>query len=314
MLKFNSVYINDQYILAGFLEKQTGLKDVDMFIDDYYFEEDTIEKAELKMQKTALTNLIKNEKPELVVGGELSNQLGTTNMNMADRAIPYLGIYSACASSAQGLIMLANMISNKTIKNGVFITSSHNLTAEKQFRFPIEYGAPKPIRSTFTATAAVGIKVTNTPSKIKILNGTIGAVVDSAVKDVHNVGAVMAPSAVDTLLRHLKATKTKVTDYDLILTGDLGKVGVDLFKKLLEKQEIKLTNHLDAGCMLYKNIEFSGASGPAVLPLMLLTTIIPSKKYKKILYLATGALYSPVLVFQKNPLPAVTHAVTLEVM
>jgi len=315
MLSFKDVYISDYYTLVGPVEKESDLKNVNMHLDDYYFEEKTIEKAEVKMQKTVLTNLIKNEKPDLVIGGELSNQLGVTNMNLADRSIPYFGIYSACASSAQGLIMLADMITNKNIKDGIFITSSHNLTAEKQFRFPIEYGAPKPIRSTFTATAAVGIKVTNKPSKLKIINGTIGAVVDSAVKDVHNVGAVMAPSAVDTLLKHLNSTNTKIMDYDLILTGDLGKVGVDLFKTLLQNHHnIKITNHLDAGCLLYKNIEFSGASGPAVLPLILLTKILPNKKYKKILYLATGALYSPVLVFQKNPLPAVTHAITLEVI
>jgi len=315
MLKFKDVYINDYFTLVGPLEKECDLKNANVFLNDYYYGESTIEKAEIKMQRTVLNQLIKNNKPGIVIGGELSNQLGTTNMNLADQGVPYMGIYSACATSSQGIIMIANMISSKAIKDGIFITSSHNLVAEKQLRFPVEYGAPKPIRSTFTATVAIGMKLSNKPSKIKVINGTIGAVVDSAVKDVHNVGAVMAPSAVDTLLRHLKSTNTNLNDYDLILTGDLGKVGTTIFKKLLTKyHKLQIDNHLDAGCLLYKNLEYSGASGPAVLPLIFFNKILANKKYKKILYLATGALYSPLLVFQKNPLPAVTHAVTLEVI
>ena len=315
MLKFKEVYLNEHFILVGPLEKEANFKKANLYIEDYYYGEKTIEKAEVKMQKTVLDALMKSGKPGIVIGGELSNQLGTTNMNLADRAVPYMGIYSACASSAQGIIMIANMISSKAIKDGIFITSSHNLVAEKQLRFPVEYGAPKPIRSTFTATGAVGMKLSNKPSKIKIINGTIGSVVDSGVKDVHNVGAVMGPSAVDTLLRHLKSSNTTLNDYDLILTGDLGKVGSVIFKKLLkESHKLPIDNHLDAGCMLYTNHEYSGASGPAVLPLIFLTKILANKKYKRILYLATGALYSPLLVYQKNPLPAITHAVTMEVI
>jgi len=315
MLNFKDVYLNDFFTLIGPLEKETDLKNINFHMNDYYFGEKSIEKAEVKMQKMVLDSLIKDSKPGLIIGGELSNQLGTTNMSTADRDIPYFGIYSACATFAQSVMILANLISSKTLKDGIFITSSHNLAAEKQLRFPVEYGAPKPIRSTFTATAAVGMKISNQPSKIKIINGTIGSSVDSGVKDVHNVGAVMAPSATHTLANHLKLTNTTLKDYDLILTGDLGKVGVTIFKNLLLKNhQLKITNHLDAGLLLYDNKEYSGASGPAVLPLILLTKILPSNKYQKILILATGAIYSPLLVFQKNSLPGITHALTLEVL
>ena len=314
MFSFKDVYLNDYYTLIGPLERKTDLKNYHAYLNDYYYGEKTIEKAEVKMQKTVLQNILKNNYPDLVIGGELSNQLGTTNMSLADQNIPYMGIYSACATSAQGMIILANMITNKQIKSGLFLTSSHNLVAEKQLRYPIEYGSPKPIRSTFTITAALGMMFSSKPSKIRVVNGTIGKVIDSGVKDVHNVGAVMAPSAACTLMNHLKLTKTRIDEYDLILTGDLGTVGSEIFKEILRtKHKIKLTNHMDAGSIMYKNVEYSGASGPAILPLILLTKIIPNKKYKKILYLATGALYSQVLVFQKNSLPAVSHAITLEV-
>lgn len=124
----------------------------------------------------------------------------------------------------------------------------------------------------------------------------------------------MAPSAVDTLINFLKETKTKVTDYDIILTGDLGKTGSSIFKEVLKKEHnLKIKNHLDAGGSIYKDFEYSGASGPAVLPLILLTRILSRKKYKKILCLATGSLHSSLLVNQKNTIPTVTHAIYLEV-
>lgn len=314
MYNFENIYINDYYSIAGPLEKDSDLKNCDIFINDYYYGEKTIEKAECKMQKTVLNNLIQKSKPDLIIGSDLSSQLTTTAMSVVDINIPYIGHYCACASSASMLIILANFIMSKNIKEGLFIISSHCLSAEKQFRFPVEYGAPKPLRSTQTATASVGIRVSNKKSKIKIVNGLIGTVIDSGIKDAHNMGAIMAPSAVDTLIKYLKNSNTTIKDYDIILTGDLGKVGTDIFKTILKKEyNIKINNHLDAGASLYKNFEYSGASGPAVLPLTLVTKILSSKKYKKILYLSTGSLHSKLLVDQKNTIPTVTHAVYLEV-
>ncbi|MDD2409994.1 MAG: hypothetical protein PHD03_04695 [Bacilli bacterium] len=314
MHKFKNVFINDYYSLAGPLEKNSNLKKCDYFIDDYYFGEKTPEKAESKMQKIVIKNLIKNEKPDLIIGSDLNNQLTATALSVVDLKIPYIGHYCACASSASMLITLANFIMSKNIKRGLFIISSHTLVAEKQFRFPVEYGAPKPIRSSQTATAAVGIIVSNQESKIKIVSGLLGKVIDSGIKDAYNMGAIMAPSAVDTLITFLNKSKTTVKDYDLILTGDLGKVGSEIFKAVLQKEyNIKINNHLDGGATLYKNIEYSGASGPAVLPLTLVTKILTNNKYKKILYLATGTLHSTLLVNQKNSIPTLTHAVYLEV-
>lgn|SRR5574344_556496 len=314
MADFKNVYINNWFSIVGPLEKHSNLKKYDLALNDYYDGEETIENCELKMQKTVLNYLLKNTKPDLLIGTDLLDQNIITNMNLTNRNIPYFSIYSACASSCASLFTLANLINSKSIKNGLFITSSHNLTAEKQFRFPIEYGAPKPKRSTFTATGAIGISISNKPSNIRILNGTYGTVIDSYIKDAFNMGAVMAPAAVDTLIRHLNKTKTTTNDYDLILTGDLGLVGTAIFKRMLKEKGISIKNHLDAGVTLYSNNEYSGASGPTVLPLVLFDNLIYNPKYHKILLLATGSLHSPLLVNQKNTIPAIAHALTIEVV
>ena len=314
MFNFKDIYINDWYTIVGPIEKKTNLKKYNLAMNDYYFGEKTFEKAEIKMQNIVLNNLLKTHKPDLIMGSDLLNQMIITNMSLLNRNIPYLGIYSACASSIGGIINLASLVDSKKIKEGIYLTSSHNLNAEKQYRFPIEYGAPKPKRSTFTSTGSVGFTISKIPSKIKVLNGTLGCVIDSYVKDVFNMGAVMAPSAVDTLERHLKLTKTTPKDYDLILTGDLGKVGAKIFIELLRKKGINLKNYYDAGTLIYHNEEYSGGSGPVVLPLVFFNNIIHNKKYRKILLLATGSLHSPTLVNQKNTIPAITHAVTIEVM
>lgn len=314
MHEYKNIYINDWYSIVGPVEKKKTNIKYDLFMDDYYYGEDTIEKAEIKMQQVILNRLIALNNPELVVGMDLLNQLSTTNMAMVNRNVPFLGIYAACSSFCEGLIILANLIENNYVNNALFITSSHNLTAEKQYRFPIEYGAPKPKRSTFTATASIGTFLSNKPSNIRIVNSTIGSVIDSTIKDVFNMGAVMAPAVYDTLIKHLKQTKTTINDYDLILTGDLGLVGANILKELLKQNNIKLKKYIDAGSSLYKNNEYSGASGPTVLPLVLFGSIILNKKYQKILLLATGSLHSPIIVNQKNCLPAICHAVTIEVI
>ncbi|MDD2208047.1 MAG: hypothetical protein PHG03_05725 [Bacilli bacterium] len=313
MFSFKDVYITDYFTIAGPFERKSGIKNCNLYLEDDYYGEKTMEQAEAKMQKTVINNL-RDDKTELIVGGDLTNQLTAFALSTRSINIPSMGMYSACATSASSLITLSAFIQSKLIKEGIFITSSHNLAAEKQFRFPVEYGAPKPLRSTSTATAAVGIKLSKTPSKIKIVSATLGKTIDSYIKDAHNMGAVMAIGAVDTLMKHLTTTKTTVKDYNLILTGDLGKVGAEIFKETLKQEHnINIKNHLDAGAEFYPNFEYAGASGTAVQSLLLVTKYIHQKKYKKILFLATGSLHSPVLVNQKNTIPTVTHVLYLEV-
>ena len=314
--KYKDIYLNKVYSIAGTNENNGKLKNVDRYLTDFYDKEKTIEDCEIKMQKEVLENLI-TTKTDLIVGGDLMNQITATNSSVVDNNISFFGIYSACATFNQGIITLANFIQGRNIKEGINVTSSHNLSSEKQFRFPIEYGSQKPSYSTFTTTGSVGVVVSKTPSNIKVVASTLGSVVDMGIKDANNMGAVMAPAAVKTLIEHLKYTNTTTKDYDLILTGDLGKYGSELFKILLSNDYgINIKNHIDAGSIIYNNDQekYSGGSGPVCLPLVLFNNILKQKKYKKILVIATGSLHSPLLVNQKHSIPSIAHLISLEVI
>ena len=322
-IKYRSVYIADYSTIIGPKEKISKLKNYDFNLNDYYFDENTFELAEVKMQRVIIDNLLKKNKLkdsniDLLLGGDLTNQISITNMCGEQFDIPFLGLYNACATFAESLIVGASFLDNLTKYNNILtITSSHNLTAEKQFRFPIEYGSPRKLTSTFTTTGGVATLLTKLKGKIKIESSTIGRIVDLGITDANNMGAAMAPAAASTLINHLTDLKRKPEYYDLILTGDLGCVGKNIFEKYLEKNYyLNLKNYLDAGCEIYpKKEEFgSGGSGPVCLPLVLFNKILPNKKYKKILIIATGALHSPILVNQKNSIPAIAHAVSLEVL
>lgn len=317
MVSFNykDIYINKFYSIAGMYENNGILKNVNRYLTDFYNNEKTIEDAEISLQKEVLNNLI-NTKTDIVVGGDLTNQITATSSSMVNKDISFLGLYSACATFTSSIIVLSNFLTSKMIKEGISITSAHNLASEKQFRFPTEYGAQKPIYTTFTTTGSVGCVLSKEKSKIKVVSSTIGDVVDMGIKDAYNMGAVMAPSAVKVLINHLKNTKTNINEYDLILTGDLGKYGATLFKTLLKQDHnIIIKNHIDAGSIIYKpeQEKYSGGSGPACLPLILFNNILQNKKYKKILVIGTGSLHSPTLVNQKHSLPSISHLISLEV-
>lgn len=312
---YKNVYINNYYSVAGKYENNGNLKGVNRYLKDFYDNEATIEDCEIKIQREVLSNLI-NKKTELICGGDLSNQLSLSSYSVKDLNVSFLGVYSACASFISSIIILANSINGRLIKEGLAFTSSHNLCSEKQFRFPVEYGALKPIYSTFTCTGSVGCNVSKYPSRIKVISSTIGSVVDYGIKDANNMGAVMAPSAVDTLIKHLEYTNTKVNDYDLILTGDLGLYGADLFKMILKKDYgINIRNYIDSGSIIYNKEQekYSGGSGPVCLPLVLFNNILNNKRYKKIIVIGTGSLHCPTLVNQKKSIPSTSHLISLEV-
>jgi len=321
-IKFNNVYLKDWLTIAGPLEKDSRLKKVDLQMNDYYFGENSFEQAEAKMQSVVISNLISKNKLttsdiDILVGGDLLDQISATGFSSANIPISLLGIYSACATFPEGLIISSMFLQDKNIKKVLGVTSSHNLTAEKQFRYPIEYGSPKPHTSTFTTTAAISTLITKEESKIKIESATIGKVTEMGVTDANNMGAVMAPAAARTLYEHLKDLKRDLSYYDLILTGDLGCVGSEIFKEYcFRNYDLRLKKHLDAGCELYLKSQevYAGGSGPACLPLVLFNKILAMGKYKKILIIGTGALHSKTFVNQKCPIPAIAHAVSLEVL
>ena len=320
--KFNNVYIKDNFEVVGPLERDGLLKSYDLVMEDYYYGEPTFEQAEIKMQKIVLENLLnKNKlsesKVDALIGGDLINQISISSYNASKFRIPYLGVYSACASYAEELIVGASLISGNLAKNIVAITSSHNLNAERQFRYPVEYGAVKKHTTTFTTTAAVSTLITREPTNIKIERATIGKAIDMGITDTNNMGAVMAPAAADTLNTHLLEMRRNINYYDLVLTGDLGLVGREIFIEMLNKEyNINLKKYMDAGCEIYTNSQetYAGASGPVALPLVLFDKVLTSKRYKKILIIATGSLQSVQLANQKLGIPGIAHAISLEVI
>ncbi len=318
---FKNVYLNDAVSIVGPYEQKGEIKYLNG-INDFYDSEKTFEDAEIKMQKSVLDqilfkNNLNSNNIDLVVGGDLMNQITATSYNIRNYPISFLGIYSACASFVESIIIASNMLETRFFKKGIVLTSSHNLTSEKQFRFPVEYGCLRPKRSTFTATGAVSALISNEISQIKVESATIGKVIDYGIKDVFNMGAVMAPAAASTIANHLKELKRDINYYDLVLTGDLGEVGKNILKEFLEiNYQIKLKNHIDAGMQIYAPDQetYAGASGPVALPLVLFNKILKQKKYKKILVVGTGSLHSPVMCNQKHTIPAIAHAISLEVI
>ncbi len=320
-LKFNNVYIKDSFTVAGPLESEGQIGKFDIMMEDYYYKEKTFIDAEIRMQKVVIDNLLYRNKAagtiDLLLGGDLSNQLTITNFSAKHFAIPFLGVYSACASFAESLIIASEFIESGNIKNAIAITSSHNLNAERQFRFPIEYGAPRAKTTTFTATGAVGTLLTQEKNKIKVESATLGNVLDYDQKDATHMGAVMTPAAVEVLMKHLEDLKRDVSYYDVILTGDLGKIGTKIFREFLNQNYgIKIKNHMDAGCEIFLPSQevYSGSSGPVTLPLVLFNKVLKNTKFKKILFIATGSLHSKDTTNQKKSIPSIAHAVSLEVL
>ena len=316
-LKFKDVYLKDFFTIVGPKEKHSKLKKYNLVIDDYYFKTNTFEMAEIKMQKTIIDNLLKNNKIDYIIGGDLINQIAVSSYASRNINIPFIGVYSACSSFTEALLIASNLVESDNAQDIMCITSSHNLTAEKQYRYPTEYGNTKPHTATSTATGAVGAIVSKEKSKIKIKSGTFGKIIDLGVNDVNHMGAVMAPACADTIYNHLKNNNKKISDYDLILTGDLGKIGVNILKEYYNNAfNETLSNVVDSGSEMYKQNQdiYSGGSGPCCLPLYFFCNILPKRKYHNILLVGTGSLHTPVLVNQHQTIPAISHVIEIEVI
>lgn len=325
--KFNNVYIGDSYTIAGIYEKDGPISNyIDLIYDkDLYYGCDTFEQAEEKMLSNSIDKLLNKAKLidsdiDYVISGDLQNQIAASDYALRDFNIPFLGIFSACATFGEGLSIASNLIEGKMAKNIIVSTSSHNMVAERQFRNPTEYGAPKKKTTTFTSTGGTSILLTNKKNKIKVTSATIGIVQDKGINDVNNMGGVMAIAAADTLKRHFRDLNIKPDYYDLILTGDLGIYGKEILIEYLKDYGYDLSkNYNDCGLILYdreKQPVFAGASGPSSSALVTCSYILKEmekEKYRKVLIVPTGAIFSPTRVFQKESIPSIAHAISLEV-
>lgn len=326
-MKFNNVFINETGTVTGPYESSGPLgKYFDLCHKDLYFGEKNWEQAEVKLIGEAIDMLAKKKRVDLndidaFIGGDLLNQIAPSNYAMSKFNKSFIGIYAACSTATLGLILGGSLIEGGFLNKVITFTSSHNMGAEKQYRYPTEYGGPKPKTTTFTSTGGAAALLSKDKSGIRLESGTIGAVVDSLSKDVFNMGAAMAKAAADTIYKHLKDTGRSIDYYDLVLTGDLGIYGKEILKEyMLSEYDIKLGKYNDTGVMLY-DLEnqpvYAGASGPACAPLVTYSYIfnkMKKGKYKRVLLAATGALMSPTMVNHKLTIPSVCHAVSLEVI
>lgn len=326
--KYKEVYIKDVATVVGPYEYKGPLgKRFDKYYKkDMYFGCDSLESAEVKLMNDSIKLVLKKSGEEksdidLFIAGDLQNQITASCYAARDLGRPFFGIYSACATNTEGLIIASNFIENKVCDNVLVSVSSHNMVSEKQFRNPTEYGAPKPGTATFTATGGASCILTNKEGKVRIESSTIGTPIDMAQNDPLHMGSVMAPAAADVINQHLSDMNRTVDDYDLILTGDLGIYGKEILRDYLKQEyDIDLKDkYNDCGVMLYdlekqKDVQ-AGGSGPVCSALVVYSDIIKKLikgELKRVLYIATGALFNPTMVFQKENIVSIAHAVSLE--
>ncbi len=322
---FNNVYVIGSSTVAGLIEKQGPLGVYfDITYDDLYCGCKTFEQAEQKMLKEAIEVVFRKTKVrdkdiDIMFGGDLLNQITSSTYVSRDYCIPLVGTFGACSSSMLTLALASSYVEAGFAKKAMAFTSSHNATAERQFRYPLEYGIQKPETTTYTATGAGAIIVGKDKSDIKVTSATIGEVTDYEFNDPNNMGVAMAPAAYKTLKQHFKDLNREPNYYDLILTGDLSAYGKRIILELFKKENIELSNYNDCGLLLYdreKQNVFAGGSGCACCALTTYGYILDKmrkKELKKVLIVATGALLSPTMIQQKESIPCIAHAISLEV-
>lgn len=311
--------------VAGKFESQGPLgKTFDKIIYDSYDGLDTYEQAESRFQSEAVTAAltkakIKADEVDCIFAGDLLNQCVGSSYGLIDFDIPYLGQYGACSTMAQGLIMASVFVESGAANTAMCVTSSHFCSAERQYRFPLEYGGVRTPTAQWTVTGSGSCVLKNAKKGPCIARATVGRIVDLGVKDANNMGAAMAPAAAQTLKNYFEDTGTSPRDYDLILTGDLGEVGSKSLYDLLLLEDIDIRNrHNDCGLMIFdrnKQDVHAGGSGCGCAASVFCSKILSDLSqgiYNNILFMATGALMSPTTCGQGASIPSIAHLVNVK--
>ena len=311
--------------IAGKKEAEGPLgKSFDKTSRDTLFGQKTWEQAEKKMQELALKTMAEKAglhtwELDLVYSGDLLNQCIGSSFSLRNMNLPHLGLYGACSTMAESLLLAAMTVDGGYADRVAALTSSHFASSERQYRFPLGYGGQRTPTAQWTVTGSGCALVTAEGNGPRILSGTVGTVRDLGVKDAGNMGAAMAPAAFATIKAHLEDMKLKPTDYDQIVTGDLGQVGKELLLELFKREGMELGGLLtDCGTMVFDNTVqdvHAGGSGCGCSAITLcghLLEQLSTGKLKKILFCGTGALLSPTSTQQGLPIPGVCHAVAIE--
>ena len=295
----------------------------DEVVEDNKAGSDTWEQAESLFQQRAVGHVLRKsglepDRIDLMIAGDLLNQCVGSSYGLKDYFIPYLGIYGACSTFAEGLLLSAALVNAGYIDTAIASTSSHFSTAERQFRFPLNYGGVRTPTAQWTATAAGAALVGFSGKPPFIRAATVGKIEDMGITDLNNMGAAMAGAAYDTLPRHMKHRGTHPQDYDEIITGDLGQVGSDLLYDLFQRDGVSLReHHKDCGLMIYDRAAqdvHAGGSGCGCSASMMCGHFfkrIQAGELKRVLYCATGALMSPTVVQQGGSIPGIAHCVEI---
>ncbi|SDJ76211.1 stage V sporulation protein AD [Sediminibacillus albus] len=299
-------------------------KDIDLLHNDLYMGEDSFEKAhkillEKAGQKAIEKAGISKEQIQFYLAGDLINQITPTSFSAKTLGIPYLGLFGACSTSMEGLALSAYLINSQGADYILTGASSHNAAVEKQFRYPTEYGGQKPPTAQWTVTGAGTALLSHSGDGPVVTSATIGKVIDLGLNDPFNMGGAMAPAAVDTIEAHFSDLGVDASYYDLIITGDLGQIGQQVSLDLLKQHGVQMeeSKYVDCGLTIYNkdqqvNAGASGAGCSAVVTYGHFLNRMKKGEFNRILVVATGALLSPLTTQQKESIPCIAHAVSIE--
>ncbi|WP_044747950.1 stage V sporulation protein AD [Bacillus alveayuensis] len=320
----HEIYLQAAATAVGPMETEGPLgEQFDVTYQDLYCGEDNWELAERRLMKDAVQACLTKAKLEIndidfFLAGDLLNQNVTANYTARGLPVPFLCMFGACSTSMETLAVAAALVDGGFARRVLTATSSHNATAERQFRYPTEFGGQKPKSATFTVTGAGAALVSRKRSMFRITAATIGKVVDFGIHNPFDMGSAMAPAAAATIRQHFQDLKTSPQDYDLIVTGDLSGVGSPILRELLREEGYDLaTRHRDCGLLIYRNDQevFAGGSGCACCAVVTYSYLLKEMEkgnLRKIFVVATGALLSPTMMRQNESIPAIAHGVVLE--
>lgn len=310
--------------IAGKKESEGPLKHTyDLTSKDTLFGQKSWEQAEKRMQQLALETLMRKagmplSEIDVVFSGDLLNQCIGSSFTLRNLNIAHLGLYGACSTMAEGLLMAAMAVGGGYAERAVAMTSSHFASSERQYRFPLGYGGQRTPTSQWTVTGSGAALVCAKGKGPRIESCTIGTVTDLGIKDANNMGAAMAPAAYSTIRAHFEDLRTGPEDFDLIVTGDLGQLGKELLLEMARRDGVSLGGKLtDCGTMVFDNTKqdvHAGGSGCGCSAITLCGELLGKLKrgnLKKILFCGTGALLSPTSTQQGLPIPGVCHGVCI---
>lgn len=316
------IYFHSYAAVGGYEERRGPLGEkFDHCDESNKFQQKTWEMAEGEMARLALNIALEkgnlsHEDVDFAVAGDLQNQCVATSIGLSSFAIPYLGIYGACSTCTEALLISSALLQSNSFSLAAAVTSSHNSAAERQFRSPLEYGGQRTGSAQWTATAAGAFILSKEGSGAAITEFMIGKTISGETTDGSNMGGAMAFAAADTIIDYYRQGNK---DFDVIITGDLGKIGSDILREILRKEDPSLPKmHTDCGLLLYDNTiqdTHSGASGcgtsASVLAVHFLQKI-KSGEIKSALFLSTGALMNPSSILQKNPIYGIAPLIKIQ--